>query len=80
MVRLQATLKVLPQQVDTPTLNSINPLYSILSHVKGQLATCKQAISTVSQELLTLSLLVPGVSDVCHCTYWLCISLLLAND
>lgn len=61
---LHTTLKVLPDQTDTPTLSNIDPLHLLLKESNDQIVNCVSCIKCVSQELLTISLLVPGVSDI----------------
>jgi hypothetical protein len=59
---LLVTLSVLPKGLDTPTLNEVDPIHMILKEANDQIQDCVMSLGGVTQELLTLSLLVPGVS------------------
>ena len=63
LVRLEASLRVIPS-VDTPTLSSLDPAYSNASKLHLLSKQCMDKCCLVSQELLTLSLLLPGVCVV----------------
>ena len=60
LIQLHSSLKIIPS-VNTPTLSSIDPLYAVITRVGKQAVVCIEELTQVCQELMTFSLLVPGV-------------------
>ncbi|XP_019863460.1 PREDICTED: uncharacterized protein LOC109592466 [Amphimedon queenslandica] len=59
--RLHTSLSLLPKCTPVlPTLKEVDPLYKLLDHSSIEVSGTMDLLSTVSQELLTLSLAIPG--------------------
>ena len=61
--RLHTSLSLLPKcNPVLPTLKEVEPVYKLLDHLNIEVSGTLNLLSTVSQELMTLSLAIPGVN------------------
>ena len=61
--RLHTSLSLLPKCTPVlPTLKEVDPVYKLLDHLNIEVSGTLNLLSTVSQELMTLSLAIPGVN------------------
>ena len=61
--RLHTSLSLLPKCTPVlPTLTEVDPVYKLLDHLNIEVFGTLNLLSTVSQELMTLSLAIPGVN------------------
>ena len=61
--RLHTSLSLLPKcNPVLPTLKEVDPVYKLLDHLNIEVSGTLNLLSTVSQELMTLSLAIPGVN------------------
>ena len=61
--KLHTSLSLLPKCTPVlPTLKEVDPVYKLLDHLNIEVSGTPNLLSTVSQELMTLSLAIPGVN------------------